>query len=377
MIKFLDLEAINNRHQSDIQESFQRVLQNSRYILGEEVTKFELEFSKYCNTNHCIGVGNGLDALSLILKAYDIKEGDEVIVPAHTYIATILAITSTGATPILIEPDINTLNIDLSLIERHINENTKAIMVVHLYGRVVEIDKLISLAKKHNIKIIEDAAQSHGAELHGRKAGSLGDAAAFSFYPGKNLGALGDGGAVTTNDDDLANRIKALRNYGSFKKYKNIFKGVNSRLDEIQASFLRIKLPLLERDNERRREIARFYCDNIKNLHITLPQMPNEESNHVWHLFVVRVKNRSDFMEYLLSNGIETLVHYPIPVHKQNAYEELNELSYPISELISREVVSLPISPVLSNEELKHIVFIVNNYNQQNSIVYDNEFIST
>ena len=362
MIKFLDLKAINNRYQTEMLQSFGDLLENSRYILGEEVTKFEQEFSNYCNTTHCIGVGNGLDALSLILKGYDIKEGDEVIVPAHTYIASILAITSTGATPILIEPDINTFNIDVNLIESHINENTKAIMVVHLYGMAVDMDKIWLLAKKYNIKIIEDAAQSHGAELHGRKVGSLGDAAAFSFYPGKNLGALGDGGVVTTNDNTLADRIRALRNYGSFKKYLHVNKGVNSRLDEIQASLLRIKLPTLDSDNEIRRKIARFYCENIKNSNIIFPQIPLDERSHVWHLFVVRVQNRSAFQKYMISNGVETLVHYPVAPHKQEAYKELNEFSYPITELLSREVVSLPISPVLSKEQLEYVVFLVNNY---------------
>ena len=367
MIKFLDLKSINNRYQSEMLESFSAILDNSNYILGEEVTKFEREFSNYCNTSQCIGVGNGLDALALILKGYDIKAGDEVIVPAFTYIATILAITATGATPVLIEPDINTFNIDVNLIERHINENTKAIMVVHLYGNVVEMDKIWLLAKKYNLKVIEDAAQSHGGVLHGRKVGSLGDAAAFSFYPGKNLGALGDGGAITTNDKILAERIRALRNYGSSKKYINILKGVNSRLDEIQASFLRVKLPFLDRDNEIRRNVAKFYCENIKNPIIRLPKMPKDDKNHVWHLFVIRVPNRSDFQQYMTSNGVETLVHYPIAPHKQKAYEELNECSYPITELLSKEVVSLPISPAITQDQMDYIVFLVNSYIEPNS----------
>lgn len=367
MIKFLDLKAINNKYQSEMLERFSDILDNSNYILGEEVTKFEREFSNYCNTSQCIGVGNGLDALALILKGYDIKAGDEVIVPAFTYIATILAITATGAKPVLIEPDIYTFNIDVNVIERHINENTKAIMVVHLYGNVVEMDKIWLLAKKYNLKVIEDAAQSHGGGLHGRKVGSLGDAAAFSFYPGKNLGALGDGGAITTNDKILAERIRALRNYGSSKKYINILKGVNSRLDEIQASFLRVKLPFLDRDNELRRNVAKFYCENIKNPIIRLPKMPKDDKNHVWHLFVIRVPNRSDFQQYMTSKGVETLVHYPIAPHKQKAYEELNEYSYPITESLSKEVVSLPISPVITQDQMDYIVFLVNSYIEPNN----------
>ncbi|WP_449621675.1 DegT/DnrJ/EryC1/StrS family aminotransferase [Robertmurraya sp. Marseille-Q9965] len=362
MIKFLDLQAINQRFYAEMVERFKKFATNSRYILGDEVALFEQEFADYCQTTHCIGVGNGLDALALILKGYDIKQGDEVIVPANTFIATLLAISSTGATPVLIEPDISTFNIDGDLIETYINKNTKAIIVVHLYGMVADMRKIWSLAKKYNIKIIEDAAQAHGAEIQGHRVGSLGDAAAFSFYPGKNLGALGDGGAITTNDDALAEKIKALRNYGSFEKYIHVYKGINSRLDEIQASLLRIKLPLLDSDNEIRRTIAEYYCKNIKNPNVILPQLPTNKRNHVWHLFVVRVQNRNSFQKYMLDNGVETLIHYPLAPHKQEAYTELNAFSYPLTEKISSEVVSLPLSPVLSNEQIERVVFLVNDY---------------
>lgn len=362
MIKFLDLSKINNRFYKETATHFEEFLNNSNYILGDAVKKFETEFASFCNARYCIGVGNGLDALSLILKGYDIKEGDEVIVPANTYIATILAITSTGATPILVEPNENTYNINSDLIEKYITKNTKAIIIVHLYGQVVEMEKILSLAKQYNIKIIEDAAQAHGALYNGKRVGSLGDAAGFSFYPGKNLGALGDAGAITTNDPTLAERVKVLRNYGSQQKYIHVLKGVNSRLDELQAGFLSIKLPFLEMDNHKRSIVAKFYSEYINNDIIKLPKMPKDEKSHVWHLFVVRVPNRSDFQQYMSLNGVETLVHYPIPPHKQEAYKEWNQLSYPITETLSREVVSLPISPVMTQEQIVHVVTVVNNY---------------
>ena len=362
MIKFLDIKAVNDRYYSETIEYFKDFLERSNYILGEQVSKFESEFAHYCQTSYCIGVGNGLDALSLILKGYDIEEGDEVIVPGNTFIATILAITSTGATPIIIEPDEETFNIDVNEIENHITEKTKAIMVVHLYGRCVEMELIWSIAKKYDLKIIEDAAQAHGARIDGRRVGSLGDAAAFSFYPGKNLGGMGDGGAITTNDKHLANQIKALRNYGSNKKYVNLFKGVNSRLDELQAGFLRLKLSNLDSDNEIRRNIAKYYLEKIDNTHINLPKMPKDEESHVWHLFVIRVKNRDSFQEYMMSKGIETMVHYPIAPHKQEAYKELNGMSLPVTELLAKEVVSLPISPVITKEQIDCIVSAVNSY---------------
>jgi len=362
MIKFLDLSKINNRFYKETATHFEEFLNNSNYILGDAVKKFETEFASFCNARYCIGVGNGLDALSLILKGYDIKEGDEVIVPANTYIATILAITSTGATPILVEPNENTYNINSDLIEKYFTKNTKAIIIVHLYGQVVEMEKILSLAKQYNIKIIEDAAQAHGALYNGKRVGSLGDAAGFSFYPGKNLGALGDAGAITTNDPTLAERVKVLRNYGSQQKYIHVLKGVNSRLDELQAGFLSIKLPFLEMDNHKRSIVAKFYSEYINNDIIKLPKMPKDEKSHVWHLFVVRVPNRSDFQQYMSLNGVETLVHYPIPPHKQEAYKEWNQLSYPITEILSREVVSLPISPVMTQEQIVHVVTVVNNY---------------
>lgn len=372
MVEFLALSKINNRFHKETVNYLKEFLDDSNYILGESVGNFEREFAIFCNSSYCIGVGNGLEALSLILKGYGIKEGDEVIVPANTYIATILAITSTGATPILVEPNEETYNINAELIEKYITQKTKAIMIVHLYGQVVRMDKIWEIAKQYNIKIIEDAAQSHGAIYNGQKVGSLGDAAGFSFYPGKNLGALGDGGAITTNDPVLAEKVKALRNYGSHQKYINVLKGINSRLDEIQAGFLRIKLPYLDNDNEKRRSIAQFYCNHINNNLIKLPKMPSDEENHVWHLFVVRVHNRKHFQQYMTSNGVETLVHYPIPPHKQEAYKEWNELSFPITEAISREVVSLPISPVMTQEEVNYIVSVVNNYclNEKQQTIY-------
>ncbi|MGG0716043.1 DegT/DnrJ/EryC1/StrS family aminotransferase [Robertmurraya massiliosenegalensis] len=362
MINFLDLKSLNDRHATDALDFFKQFLNDAQYILGNEVNMFESEFARYCGTKHCIGVGNGLDALTLILKGYNITEGDEVIVPGNTYIATILAITATGATPIIIEPSEVTFNLDLELIEDSITSSTKAILLVHLYGRGVEMEKLWLLAQKYQLKIIEDAAQAHGAKLSGRRVGSLGDAAAFSFYPGKNLGAFGDGGAITTDDTGLASRIKALRNYGSQIKYMNSEKGVNSRLDEIQAGLLRLKLPHLDEDNAKRREIARYYCEHIRNPNIILPNFPDDEESHVWHLFVIRVENRRDFQAYMSANEISTLVHYPIAPHKQEAYVELNDLRLPLTELLAEQVVSLPLYPVMTREQIEHIVTTANQY---------------
>ncbi|MBE4907228.1 DegT/DnrJ/EryC1/StrS family aminotransferase [Bacillus luteolus] len=376
MIKFLDLQAINHRLHSEMIEKFNEFLIRGNYILSEEVSRFEQEFSQYCNTEFCIGVGNGLDALTLILKGYDIKEGDEVIVPSYTFIATVLAITATGATPIFVEPGAHTFNIDINRIEEQITDKTKAILVVHLYGEAVDMDKLSVIADKHKIKIIEDAAQAHGAERNGRKVGSLGDAAAFSFYPGKNLGALGDGGAITTNDNVLADKVRALRNYGSIQKYVHLYKGVNSRLDEIQASLLRLKLPLLDSDNDTRREIAKIYNENIKNPHIILPQMPRDEKSHVWHLYVVRVENRNEFQEYMKLCGVETLVHYPIAPHNQRAYSEFKTIHHPITESMSKEVVSLPISPVMTMEQVNFIVTVANKYKSPNLEKNNKEYVS-
>lgn len=362
MIKFLDLHKINERYRAEINESIKRVLDSGWYLLGKEDETFEKSFAQYCGAKHAIGVANGLDALRLIIKGYEFGEGDEIIVPANTYIASVLAITDNGCTPIFVEPDIETYNINPDLIEEKITSKTKAIMVVHLYGQVVEMDKIWELAKKYNLKIIEDSAQAHGAIYNEKRTGNLGDASGFSFYPGKNLGCLGDGGAVTTNDDELAQKIRALRNYGSEVKYNNLYKGYNSRLDEIQAAVLSVKLEYLDEDNEKRRKIAKFYRENIKNPSIILPKIEDEKS-HVWHIFAVRTENRDGFQKYLKGKDIETVVHYPIPPHKQKAYSEFNDLSLPITEKIHNEVLSLPISPVMSESEIEYVVKIVNNYN--------------
>ena len=361
MIKFLDLEKINNRFRDEIDLRIKTILDKGWYLQGEENEIFCKNFAQYCGTKYCIGVANGLDALNLIIKAMGFGVGDEIIVPANTYIASILAISQNGCTPILIEPDINTYNINPDLIEEKITPKTKAIMVVHLYGQAVQMDKIWELAKKYNLKVIEDSAQAHGAYYKDKRVGNLSDASAFSFYPGKNLGCMGDGGAVTTNDTELAAKIKALANYGSDRKYHHIYKGVNSRLDEIQAAVLDIKLKHLDKDNSRRKEISKYYRDNIKNPLIILPQTYNEKS-HVWHIFAVRTKERDKFQKYLEEKGIQTIIHYPTPPHKQNAYKEWVNLSYPITEEIHRTIISLPISPVMTAEEVKKVTEVVTEY---------------
>lgn len=354
MIKFLDLHKINERFRNEIDERITQVLDSGWYILGEQVRVFEKNFANFCGVKHCIGCANGLDALNLIIKGFGFTDGDEIIVPANTYIASILAISQNGCKPILVEPDINIYNINPDLIEQKITDKTKAIMVVHLYGQAVEMEKIWDIAKRYNLKIIEDSAQSHGAIYKGKRAGNLGDASGFSFYPGKNLGCMGDGGCVTTNDDELAYRIRAIANYGSDYKYHHIFKGTNSRLDEIQAAVLDIKLKHLDEDNDRRREIAKFYRENIKNPNIILPQL-KEEENHVWHIFAVRTNDRDKLKKYLEGNGIETNIHYPTAPHKQECYKEWHHLSFPVSEKIHKEILSLPISPVLTNEEVQKL----------------------
>lgn len=361
MIKFLDLYKINERLRKEINGKITQVLDSGWYLLGEETENFEQNFAKYCGVKHCIGVANGLESLNLIIRGYGFAQGDEIIVPANTYIASILAISENGCTPILVEPDINTYNINPDLIEKKITSKTKAIMVVHLYGQAVQMQKIWALAQKYNLKIIEDSAQAHGAKYQNKRVGSLGDASGFSFYPGKNLGCVGDGGCVTTNDDELAQKIKALRNYGSHKKYHNVFIGMNSRLDEIQAGILDIKLKFLDEDNQKRKEIAKYYRKNIKNSSIILPNVYAEDA-HVWHLFVVRTKQRDNFQKYLLDNEIQTIIHYPIPPHKQECYKLWNNLSYPITEEIHKSVLSLPISPVMSDDEVRKVVEIINEY---------------
>ena len=361
MISFLDLKNINELYRDNFLTALNRVLDSGWYILGEEVKRFETAFADYCGTKYCIGVGNGLDALTMILIAYDFKPGSEVIVPANTYIASILAITRAGLTPILIEPNIETYNIDINLIEEKINEKTCAIMPVHLYGQVAEMAEINKIAKKYGLKVIEDAAQAHGASLKGKRTGCFGDAAGFSFYPGKNLGALGDGGSITTDDRELYDKIIALRNYGSYKKYVNTYKGLNSRLDELQAAFLGEKLLMLDSDNEKRRKIAEYYLQNIRNKEIILPYV-GDRNSHVWHLFVIRTKKRGFLKNYLSDKGIQTQIHYPISPHKQEAYKEFDSLKLPVTEKIHREVLSLPISPVLRIDEVCAITDAINNF---------------
>lgn len=361
MIKFLDLYKINNRFRKETDKRIRHVLDSGWYILGEQNKIFEKHFAKFCDVKHCIGCANGLDALNLIIRGYGFGKGDEIIVPANTYIATILAISQNGCTPVLVEPDINTYNINPNLIEHKITKKTKAIMVVHLYGQAVQMNKIWKIAKKYKLKIIEDCAQAHGAIYNNKRIGNLGDAGGFSFYPGKNLGCFGDGGCVTTNDDALAKKIRAIANYGSDYKYHNIYKGINSRLDEIQAGILDVKLKYLDKDNEKRRKIAQYYRENIQNSKIVLPKTYNEKS-HVWHVFVIRCKQRDKLNEYLNKNNIQIVIHYPIAPHKQIAYKEYNNLSFPITEMIHNEVISLPISPTMTKKEIKRIVEAVNNF---------------
>lgn len=363
MIKFLDLKAINDSFEPELSQAVKRVLDSGWYILGNEVKSFEEEYSSYLGAKHCIGVANGLDALRLILKAWielgEMQEGDEIIVPANTYIASVLAISDNRLKPVLVEPDILSYNIDSSKIEASITSRTKAIMIVHLYGQNALNQEIKCIADKYKLKLIEDNAQATGAFYGSKRTGSLGDAAGHSFYPGKNLGALGDGGAVTTNDDKLADTVRSIANYGSSKKYVNDLQGVNSRLDEIQAAFLRTKLPRLDADNQRRREIADYYCKNITNSKVVLPI--NTLESHVWHLFVLRTSSREALQKHLSDNNIQTLIHYPIPPHKQGAYKEWNSLNFPITEQIHEQVLSIPMSPLLTDEEVK---FVVNTINQ-------------
>lgn len=361
MIKFLDLKKINNRYREEIDSRIKDILDKGWYLQGEENENFTKNFANFCGTKFALGVANGLDALNLIIKAYGFGNGDEIIVPANTYIATILAISENGCIPILVEPDFKTYNINPDSIEEKITSKTKAIMVVHLYGQAVQMEKIWKIAKKYNLKIIEDSAQAHGAIYQENRTGNLGDASGFSFYPGKNLGCIGDGGAVTTNDEELFNKIKAIANYGSDRKYHHIYKGVNSRLDEIQAAVLDIKLKHLDSDNNKRREISKYYRENIKNSKIILPETYDEKS-HVWHIFAVRTQNRDEFQKYLTEKGIQTIIHYPTPPHKQGAYKEWNNLSFPITEEIHNTILSLPISPVMTDSEIEKVVEVVNEY---------------
>lgn len=365
MIPFLDLQKINAQHRCELKEACARVIDSGWYIQGIEVKDFEKDFSTYCGTSHCIGVANGLDALTLTLRAWKelgkIKSGDEVIVQANTYIATILAITENNLTPVLVEPDPSTYNLTSAGIVEAITEKTKVILPVHLYGRISPMDEIMSIADEFDLLVLEDCAQSHGAELMDKKAGSWGDAGAFSFYPGKNLGALGDGGAVTTNDAELADVIRTLGNYGSKKKYENDIKGVNSRLDEMQAAILSVKLKYLNKDTLRRQQIASRYLQEIDQKLVVLPKA-GDVSEHVWHLFVIKTKDRGGLQKYLLGKGIQTLIHYPLPPHKQKAYSEWCRVDLPITEQIHNEVLSLPISPVMTNDNITKVIRALNEY---------------
>lgn len=366
MIKFLDLQKVNLKYQQEIEDTLLQTFRSGWYLLGEKTKGFETNLAQYIGTKHAIGVANGLDALRLILRAYIelgiMKAGDEILVPSNTYIASILAVSDNGLVPVLVEPELNTYNIDIAKIEEKITPKTKGILIVHLQGRIVFSDQLKEIAQKHHLKIIEDNAQAIGAEWNNIKSGNLGDAAGFSFYPGKNLGALGDAGAVTTNDDELAKAIRALANYGSNQKYVNIYQGLNSRLDELQSAVLDIKLKYIDDENNARRIIAKKFINEITHPDIILPEYPEDENEHVWHVFVIRTNRRDELQAYLTEHGIQTIIHYPIPPHKQEAYKEWNDLSFPISEKIHAEVLSLPISSVLDEKEVQTIIKTVNEF---------------
>jgi dTDP-4-amino-4,6-dideoxygalactose transaminase len=365
MISFLDLKAINKQYQEELKEACARVIDSGWYIMGNELEQFEGEFAKYCETKHAIGVANGLDALTLVLRAWKemgkLVDGDEVIVPANTYIASILAITENKLVPVLVEPDLDTYNLTQEGVEAAITSRTKAILPVHLYGLISPMQEIMHIAKQHNLLVLEDCAQAHGAMIGGKKAGNWGHAAGFSFYPGKNLGALGDAGAITTNDEELARTLRALRNYGSNKKYENFYQGVNSRLDEIQAAMLRVKLRHLNTETSRRQEVAKRYRTEINNPHVVLPKVENGEE-HVWHLFVVRCKQREELSAWLFQNGVQTLVHYPIPPHKQEAYDDWKDLSMPITESIHQQVISLPVDPTMEHSAVSEVIKLVNEF---------------
>ncbi|MCI3204943.1 MULTISPECIES: DegT/DnrJ/EryC1/StrS family aminotransferase [Pandoraea] len=355
MIQFLDIKGINLALESELKQAFDRVLHSGWFIHGQEVAAFESEFASYCGTSGSVGVSNGLDALHLILRAYDIGPGDEVIVPSNTFIATWLAVTYCGATPVPVEPLIETYNIDPAKIEAAITERTKAIIAVHLYGQPADMDPIVAIGKKHGLRVIEDAAQAHGATYKGRKAGALGDAAAFSFYPGKNLGALGDGGAVTSNDPDLITKVRMLGNYGSQIKYKHEMRGYNARLDEMQAAFLRVKLRHLDAQTEIRRQIAATYSDSLRD--VVVPQVMSD-ANPVWHLYVIRTKQRDQMVQRLKEHGVAALIHYPIAPHLQDAYVDLGygKGAFPISETIHDEVLSLPMGPTMAESDIRTVI---------------------
>lgn len=365
MIPFLDLKKINAQYHQELKDACSRVIDSGWYIMGKELEAFESEFASYCGTQFAIGVANGLDALTLTLRAWKelgkLKVGDEVIVPANTYIASVLAITENDLVPVLVEPNVDTYNLSPETVKQAITDKTKAILPVHLYGLISPMPELMNIADEYGLLVLEDCAQSHGAKINGKKCGSWGHAAGFSFYPGKNLGALGDAGAVTTNDPELANTLKALRNYGSHKRYENLFQGVNSRLDEIQAAMLSVKLSYLDNEIKNRQDVATYYLDNIKNKYITLPKVKAADS-HVWHLFVIRTAHRETLSQYLLDNGVQTLIHYPYPPHKQQAYTSYSGLSLPVTELIHEQVISIPIGPTLDEVDIHKVVTILNKF---------------
>ncbi|WP_178087291.1 DegT/DnrJ/EryC1/StrS aminotransferase family protein [Pseudomonas sp. C27(2019)] len=370
MIPFLDLKAINAQYREELITACTRVIDSGWYIAGNALTQFEQEFADYCGTKHAIGVANGLDALVLTLRAWKelgkLKDGDEVIVPANTYIASILAISANDLVPVLVEPELATYNLCPVKTEAAITPKTRAILPVHLYGALADMPAIMDIAERHNLLVLEDAAQAHGAVFDGKKAGNWGHASGFSFYPGKNLGALGDAGAVTTNDDELAETLFALRNYGSHEKYKNLFQGVNSRLDEIQAAMLSVKLKHLDTEIAQRRKVAEAYLKGINNPAVTLPltlnSSPLTRENHVWHVFVIRCEQREALQQHLLEQGVQTLIHYPIPPHQQQAYPEWNEHSFPMSEQIHQQVLSLPMGPTLSMEDVQKVISAVNGF---------------
>jgi dTDP-4-amino-4,6-dideoxygalactose transaminase len=364
-VDFLDLQSVNKRYEKELKEACARVIDSGWYIAGNELNLFEKEFASWCGVKHCIGVANGLDALILTIRAWKIlgllKEGDEILVPANTYIATVLAISENGLTPVFIEPDINTFNISVDEIKKNKTSRTKAIIAVHLYGRICQMDEIMDYANENGLLVLEDSAQAHGASIDGKRAGNWGHASGFSFYPGKNLGALGDAGAITTNNDELEEVLRALRNYGSHKKYENIYKGVNSRLDEIQAAMLRVKLNFLDSDTSIRQDIAKKYISGINNPLIQLPCNEIEEQS-VWHLFVIKTKHRRLLSDFLSSEGISSLIHYPIPPHKQMAYTEYNHFNFPLTESIHRDVLSLPIDPTMTNEQIEFVIQKINEF---------------
>lgn len=365
MINFLDLKTINNQYQQKLKDACARVIDSGWYIMGKELSQFEVDFAVYCGSKYAIGVANGLDALNLVLRSWKelgkLKAGDEVIVQANTYIASVLAITENDLIPVLVEPNLDTYNLDPEIVRAAITPNTKVILPVHLYGQLSPMPELMAIAKEYNLLVLEDCAQAHGAQIGGKRAGNWGDAAGFSFYPGKNLGALGDAGAITTNDDELAQTLKALRNYGSHKKYENLYQGVNSRLDEIQAAMLRVKLQHLEGETIRRQHIAQTYRAGITNPFIILPQV-TEELAHVWHLFVIRCEQREALQQYLTDNNIQTLIHYPVAPHKQPAYSQWANLALPVTEQIHQQVLSIPLDPTMSDEAISEVIKAVNGF---------------